>query len=154
MPCGSVLGRFSVSCKNFVASLSKSYGNSIEVLSKFYRNSVDILSKFYRNNGCGEKLGHEAISWAMWWVCWRPWSVRARPKCKSKRKTRGFLSVPWVATLNGNPPGIRRGSVSDPSGSTFSGSNAPRNRPYQEISNGTKQHSTAQGHGTRDHDRI
>ena len=49
MPCGSVLGRFSLSCKNFVAWASKIYRNSIEILSKFYRNSIEILSTFYRN---------------------------------------------------------------------------------------------------------
>ena len=55
MPCGSVLGRFCVQCKNFVASASKFYRNSIEILSKFYRNSIEILSKFYRKvkNGAG-----------------------------------------------------------------------------------------------------
>ena len=50
MACGSVLGRFSVSCTNFVGSASKIYRNSIEILSKFYRNSIEILSKFYRNS--------------------------------------------------------------------------------------------------------
>ena len=35
MACGSVLGRFSVPCKNFVGG--------IENLSKFYRNSIEIL---------------------------------------------------------------------------------------------------------------
>ena len=65
---------------------------------------------FYRNCACVEKMGHETISWAMWWVCWRPWSVRARPKCKSKSKTLRFLSVPWVATHNDNP----QGSAGDP----------------------------------------
>ena len=49
MPCGSVLGRFCVQCKNFVASASKFYRNSIEFLSKFYRNSNEILLKFYRS---------------------------------------------------------------------------------------------------------
>ena len=128
---------------NSIEILMKFYRNSIETLSKFYRNSIETLSKFYRNSACGEKLGHETISWGMWWVCWRTWSVRARPKCKSKCKTRRFLSVQKVATHNDN----LRGSTGDPPGSTLLRSNAPRNRPYQEISNGTKQHNTAQGHG-------
>ena len=65
IPCGSVLGRFSVSCKNFVGSASKIlwkfYRNSIEILFKIYRNyfetlsnydwnSIEILSKFYWNS--------------------------------------------------------------------------------------------------------
>ena len=50
MPCCSVLGRFCVSCKNFVASASKIYHRSTEILSKFYRNSTEILPKFYRNS--------------------------------------------------------------------------------------------------------
>ena len=48
--CGSVLGRFSVSCENFVGSASKVHRNSIEILSKFYRNSIEILSKFSWNS--------------------------------------------------------------------------------------------------------
>ena len=43
MACGSVLGRFSVSCKNFVGSASKIYRNSIEILLKFYGNAVEIV---------------------------------------------------------------------------------------------------------------
>ena len=35
MACGSVLGRFCVSCKNFIASASKIYRKSKEILSKF-----------------------------------------------------------------------------------------------------------------------
>ena len=50
MPCGSVLGRFCVQCKNFVASASKFYRNSTEILPKFYRNSIEILPKFYWNS--------------------------------------------------------------------------------------------------------
>ena len=50
MPCGSVLGRFCVQCKNFAASASKSYRKSIEIPSKFYRDSIEILSKLYRNS--------------------------------------------------------------------------------------------------------
>ena len=50
MPCGSVLGRFCVQCKNFVASASKIYRKSNEILSKFYRISIEFLSKFYRNS--------------------------------------------------------------------------------------------------------
>ena len=49
MACGSVLGRFSVSCKNFVTSARK----SIEILLKFYRNSIEIISKIYRLMGGG-----------------------------------------------------------------------------------------------------
>ena len=102
--------------RNSIEILLKFYRNSIEILSKFYRDSMEILSKFYRNSACGEKLGHETISSAMWWVCWRPWSARARPIFKSKGKSRRFLSVPWVATHNDNPPRIRRGSAEDPPG--------------------------------------
>ena len=36
MPCGSVLSRFCVQCKNFVSSASKIYRKSTENLSKFY----------------------------------------------------------------------------------------------------------------------
>ena len=50
MACGSVLGRFCVHYKNFVASASKIYRKSNKNLSKFYRNSIEILSKFYRNS--------------------------------------------------------------------------------------------------------
>ena len=50
MACGSELGRFGVSCKNFVDAASKFYRNCNEILSKFYRNSIEILSKFYRNS--------------------------------------------------------------------------------------------------------
>ena len=50
MACGSVLGRFSVSYKNFVGSASKIYGKSIEILSKFYRNCIEILLNFYENS--------------------------------------------------------------------------------------------------------
>ena len=50
MPCGSVLSRFCVQCKNFIASASKIYRNSIEILSKFYRNCIEIVSKSYRNS--------------------------------------------------------------------------------------------------------
>ena len=81
------------------------------------------FKKYEKNNAYAEKLGHETISWGMWWVCWRPWSVRARPKCKSKSKTRRFLSVPWVATHNEN---LQR-SAEDPPRSTLLGSNGPRN---------------------------
>ena len=70
--------------------------------------------------------------------------VRSRTaQMQVEGKTRRFLNVKKVATDNGNRQKSTR--------STLLGSNAPRNRPYQEISNGTKQHSTAQGHGSRDH---
>ena len=46
-----------------------------------------------------------------------------------------------------DPPRIHQGSVEE---HTF-GIQCPWEPPYQEISNRTKQHSTAQGHGTRDH---
>ena len=36
MPCGSVLGRFCVQCKNFVAWASKFYRTSMEILTKSY----------------------------------------------------------------------------------------------------------------------
>ena len=68
-----------------------------------------------------KKSDDETIIWGMWWVCWQPWSVRAWPKFKSKCKSRSFLSVPYVATRNGTP-----------TSSTLLGSNAPRNRAYQE----------------------
>ena len=42
------IGRFCVSCKNFVASASKIYRIFIEILSKSDRDSIEILSKFYR----------------------------------------------------------------------------------------------------------
>ena len=50
MACGSVLGRFFVFCKSFVASASKIYRISIELRTKFYRNSIEILTKLYRNS--------------------------------------------------------------------------------------------------------
>ena len=31
--------------------------------------------------------GHETIGWGVWWVCWRPWSVRVQPKFKLLCKT-------------------------------------------------------------------
>ena len=127
----------------------RNYRNSIEILSKFYRNSIEILLKFYQNSACGDKLDHETISWGMLWACWRPWSVRALPKCKSKGKTRRFLSVPRVATHNDN----LRGSTKDPPGSTLLGSNAPRSFSIKEYSLEPEQPSTTRGHGTRDEGR-
>ena len=67
MACGSVLGRFSVSCKNFVASASKIYWKINEILSKFYRNSIEILSNFYRssieNLSKSYRISNEFLLW-------------------------------------------------------------------------------------------
>jgi len=83
-----------------------------------------VFNKYETYNACGEHLGHETISWEMWWVCWRPWSVRARPKRKSNRNPT-FFDCPM-----GHAP--QRQSSKYPTGSTLSGSNAPRKYPMKQ----------------------
>ena len=114
---------------------------------------MEILSKLYRNSVCGEKSGYETISWAMWWVCWRSWSLRARSKCKSKGNTRRFLSVQKVATHNGNPPTSRR-PAADPSSSIRQGAHFWIQWPQGCSRKSRMNKKNSPGHGTRDDDRI
>ena len=62
MACGSVLGDFCVSCKNFVGSASIINRNSIEILSKFYRNSIEKW-----------KMMPKELRWQEWWVYEGAW---------------------------------------------------------------------------------